>query len=69
MTVYQIGLTTCGKPYGFYPEDNCGTTYFSIQFRGVNELGFGDYPDGFSATRTAATGDSAGQPSGLRCRG
>jgi hypothetical protein len=22
----------------------------------VNELGFGDYPDGFSATRTAATG-------------
>jgi C-terminal processing protease CtpA/Prc len=57
VTVNQIGLTTCGKPYGFYPEDNCGTTYFSIQFRGVNELGFGDYPDGFSATRTAATGD------------
>jgi carboxyl-terminal processing protease len=56
VTVNQIGLTTCGKPYGFYPEDNCGTTYFSIQFRGVNELGFGDYPDGFSATRTAATG-------------
>ena len=22
----------------------------------MNELGFGDYPDGFSATRTAATG-------------
>jgi hypothetical protein len=57
VTVNQIGLTTCGKPYGFYPEDNCGTTYFSIQFRGVNALGFGDYPDGFSATRSAATGD------------
>jgi C-terminal processing protease CtpA/Prc len=57
VTVNQIGLTTCGKPYGFYPEDNCGTTYFSIQFRGVNALGFGDYPDGFSATRTAATAD------------
>jgi carboxyl-terminal processing protease len=57
VTVNQVGVTTCGKPYGFYPEDNCGTTYFSIQFRGVNQLGFGDYPDGFSATRTAATGD------------
>jgi hypothetical protein len=46
--VVQIGSTTCGKPYGFYPQDNCGTTYFSIQFRGVNALNFGDYSDGFS---------------------
>ena len=46
--VIQIGSTTCGKPYGFYPQDNCGTTYFSIQFRGVNAAGFGDYSDGFS---------------------
>jgi carboxyl-terminal processing protease len=45
--VIQIGATTCGKPYGFYPEDNCGTTYFSIQFQGVNNKGFGDYADGF----------------------
>lgn len=46
--VIQIGSTTCGKPFGFYPTDNCGTTYFTIQFQGVNEKGFGDYPDGFS---------------------
>jgi carboxyl-terminal processing protease len=46
--VFQIGGTTCGKPYGFYPADNCGTTYFSIQFKGVNERGFGEYSDGFS---------------------
>ena len=46
--VIQIGATTCGKPYGFYATDNCGTTYFSIQFQGVNAKGFGDYPDGFS---------------------
>jgi carboxyl-terminal processing protease len=46
--VIQIGETTCGKPYGFYAFDNCGTTYFSIQFQGVNSLGFGDYSDGFS---------------------
>jgi carboxyl-terminal processing protease len=52
--VYLIGSTTCGKPYGFYPTDNCGTTYFSIQFRGVNALGFGDYTDGFSPNNTAA---------------
>jgi len=45
--VIQIGDTTCGKPYGFYPADNCGTTYFSIQFEGVNNKGFGDYADGF----------------------
>jgi C-terminal processing protease CtpA/Prc len=46
--VIQIGSTTCGKPYGFYAQENCGTTYFTIQFRGVNEANFGDYTDGFS---------------------
>jgi len=45
--VIQIGTTTCGKPYGFFPEDNCGITYFSIQFQGVNHKAFGDYADGF----------------------
>ncbi len=56
--VIQIGTTTCGKPYGFYPQDNCGTTYFTIQFSGENAKGFGDYPDGFtprnSTTLTSA---------------
>lgn len=47
--VFQIGSTTCGKPYGFYLQDNCGTTYFSIQFQGVNAMSDGDYPDGFAA--------------------
>ena len=46
--VIQIGGQTCGKPYGFYPTDNCGTTYFSIQFSGINAKGFGDYADGFT---------------------
>lgn len=48
VTVIQIGNRTCGKPYGFYPKDNCGTTYFSVQFQGVNHLGVGDYADGFT---------------------
>ena len=52
--VIQIGSTTCGKPYGFYPTGNCGTTYFTIQFRGVNAKNFGDYTDGFSPANSAA---------------
>lgn len=54
--VIQIGDTTCGKPYGFYPQDNCGTTYFSIQFRGVNAQGFGDYADGFVPAGSGTAG-------------
>lgn len=45
--VIQIGAQTCGKPYGFYARDNCATTYFTIQFKGVNNKGFGEYADGF----------------------
>ena len=45
--IVLIGDITCGKPYGFYPTDNCGETYYTIQFRGVNDKNFGDYSDGF----------------------
>lgn len=51
-----MGDTTCGKPYGFFAADNCGTTYFAIQFVGVNDLGLGNYSDGFAAN-CAATDD------------
>jgi carboxyl-terminal processing protease len=54
ITVDLIGGTTCGKPYGFIPQDNCGVTYFAIQFKGVNQLGFGDYSDGFAPTCAAS---------------
>jgi hypothetical protein len=60
--VYQIGSTTCGKPYGFYPQDNCGTTYFSIEFRGVNGAGFGTYPEGFSPSNSATQANGATLP-------
>jgi len=46
LEVVLIGKQTCGKPYGFYPTDNCGVTYFTVQFRTVNAKGFGDYADG-----------------------
>ena len=45
--VILIGGTTCGKPYGFYGIDNCGTTYLTIQIKGTNAKGFGDFGDGF----------------------
>lgn len=45
--VILIGDITCGKPFGFYPTGNCGQTYFTIQFQGINDMGFGAYSDGF----------------------
>lgn len=54
--IVLIGATTCGKPFGFTPQDNCGTTYFTIQFQGVNDIGFGDYPDGFTPSNSGDIG-------------
>ena len=55
--VIRVGSTTCGKPYGFYPGDNCGTTYFTIQLQTVNDKGFGDYQEGFAPTCAVAGDD------------
>ena len=60
--VILIGETTCGKPHGFYPTDNCGTTYFTVQFELVNGTGFGDYAGGF-------TPDNAPSPDGVPVAG
>ncbi|WP_396435368.1 S41 family peptidase [Limnohabitans sp.] len=46
--VVQIGGTTCGKPYGFMPQDNCGLTFAAMEFKGVNDKNFGDFSRGFS---------------------
>ena len=53
--VNLVGDRTCGKPYGFSPESNCGTTYFTIQFASANNKGFTEYPEGFFPTPGAAT--------------
>lgn len=57
--IILIGDTTCGKPYGFYITDNCGVSYATVQFRGVNAKNFGDYSDGFSpgAAGTTVSGE------------
>ena len=52
--VILVGSTTCGKPYGFYPWDNCGQTYYSIQISETNHKGQGDYVEGFNATCAAS---------------
>jgi len=45
--VIVIGDGTCGKPFGFTAKNNCGLSYFPVEFQGVNQKGFGDYSDGF----------------------
>jgi C-terminal processing protease CtpA/Prc len=57
--VIQIGATTCGKPYGFVSEDNCGSTYFTVQFKGENDAGFGDYADGLIPVKLPEAGKLA----------
>ncbi len=60
--VVRIGSTTCGKPYGFRARDNCGVSYFPIEFQGVNAKGFGEYDDGFAPACAGA--DDLGRPLG-----
>ena len=71
MQVIRIGSTTCGKPYGFYYTDNCGTSYAAMQFKGENANGFGDYADGFAPTCQVADDLSKqrGDPSELMFSG
>ena len=54
VNVIRVGTTTYGKPYGFFPLDNCGYTYFSVEFKGANNVGYGDYDDGFAPTCVVA---------------
>lgn len=78
MEVLLIGETTCGKPYGFYPTSNCGTTYYTVQFKGSNAKGYGDYSDGLIPTPTPSrssdvkgckVNDDFSQPLGSRDEG
>ncbi len=62
LQLIQIGSTTCGKPYAFFPQDDCGTTYFTIELEGVNAKGFGDYPDGFTPGGTPNSASAPGFP-------
>lgn len=51
--VIRIGSSTCGKPYGFHQENNCGSAYFAIDFQGKNALGQTVPTAGFAPTCAA----------------
>jgi carboxyl-terminal processing protease len=49
MQVVLVGDTTFGKPYGFIPRSECGTTYNAVNFEVVNGQGVGGYSAGMPA--------------------
>jgi hypothetical protein len=65
--VVVLGSSTCGKPYGFTAKDNCGLSYFPVEFQGVNQKGFGDFGDGFAPT--CAVADDLNNPLGSTSEG
>lgn len=48
--VLLIGDDTRGKPYGYLPTINCDNVYYTVQFKGANAKGFGDYENGLIIT-------------------
>ena len=62
--VRMIGGTTCGKPYGFFGADNCGITYFPLEFQGVNPRASATTPTASCPTppATAPTACAAASP-------
>jgi carboxyl-terminal processing protease len=59
--VIAIGSTSCGKPVGFNPTSNCGSTYSVVNFESVNRQGTGRYFDGLAPTCSVAEDFSAAQ--------
>ena len=60
--VISVGDTTCGKPVGFLPTSQCGTTYSVVNFESVNARNEGRYWDGFEAS--CPRGEGANLPLG-----
>jgi hypothetical protein len=46
--VVQIGDTSCGKPVGFVPASQCGSTFNAVNFEVSNANGVGRYWDGLT---------------------
>lgn len=64
INVVSIGDTTCGKPVGFLPASQCGTTYSVVNFESTNARNEGRYFNGFGATCPVADdlGHALGTP-------
>jgi hypothetical protein len=54
MDVVQVGDVTCGKPVGFLPTANCGTTFSAVNFESQNQAGVGRYWSGLPPRCPAA---------------
>jgi len=52
--VIGLGETSCGKPFGFQPVNQCGNTFSVVNFESVNALGQGRYFDGLPAQCSVA---------------
>jgi hypothetical protein len=63
LNVVAIGETTCGKPVGFQPTTQCGTTFSIVNFESINQLGAGRYFSGFAPTCTVAEDFTVAQAS------
>ena len=48
VNVVQIGGTSCGKPVGFVPVSQCGSTFNAVNFEVSNAAGVGRYWDGLT---------------------
>lgn len=63
--VVLVGSPSCGKPYGFHRQDNCGTAWYPIEFRMANAAGQSVPTSGLAPqcpvaeSPTAALGDPA----------
>lgn len=62
--VVGLGESSCGKPFGFQPVNQCGSTFSVVNFESVNALGQGRYFDGLAPTCPVAEDfkQSLGQP-------
>lgn len=48
LNIKLIGDATCGKPVGMNNPEFCDIVLSHIEFKGTNELGYGDYYNGFA---------------------
>jgi carboxyl-terminal processing protease len=48
--VVTVGAASCGKPFGFNPVTNCGSTISAVNFETFNAQGQGSYYDGIAPT-------------------
>lgn len=48
--VVLVGQTTFGKPYGFQPRTECGTSFNPVAFETLNAAGQGRFVEGFPPT-------------------